>query len=366
MVVLTDLERSDSASHLVAAAELLDDNAVRFMTRHSAGIIYAPLPDERADRLALAPMVSDPTADEPAGTVSMDFDVTASGASVSARAATIRALAHPESAPHEFRRPGHVFPLRARRGGVLAHAGHTEATVDLLGMAGLSGVGATAELVTETGDLLLGEEVGSFADEFDLPTITVTDIVRHRRITEFRIEPGATARMPTAFGTFRATGFRDVIDGAEHLALVAGNVALTDESADGFAVHVHRECPIGDTFGARGCLCSAQLRQSMRAVAAAGAGVIVYLRTGHQVGLLSRIAARHQDLEERDLDDSAQILRGLGIGRVRPLSDAPALYDRLADHGIEIVSVDLARAIPTPRQAWSDNLSGAIDVVAAG
>ncbi len=366
VLVVDDADREDEGD-LVVAAELITDEQVAFLVRHTTGIICAPMSGERVDALHLRQMVDDNTdAHSTAFTVSVDHVATGTGVSAADRAATLRSLADPGTRPEHLRRPGHVFPLRARDGGVLVRAGHTEAAVDLTTMAGLSGVGVIGELVDDDGSMLRGAPLAAFAAEHGLPVLAVADLVRYRRATERLVELVGSAQMPTRFGDFRAHAFRSTLDGTEHLALVMGDVASAGRSPEGALVRVHSECLTGDVLGSLRCDCGGQLEQALAAIADAGAGALVYLR-GHEgrgIGLGHKIRA--YALQELGLDtvdantalglpvDSrsygigAQILGDLGITRLRLITNNPAKYGGLEGHGLTVVGRVALPALPTP------------------
>lgn len=355
IIVTDDADREDEAD-LVVAAELVTDEQMAFLVRHTTGIVCTPLPPARADELRLLPMVADST--DPHGTaftVSVDLAGTGTGVSAAARAATVRALADPGLRPEQLRRPGHIFPLRARPGGVLVRAGHTEAAVDLLTSAGLSGVGVISELVTDGGTMRRGADLGAFAEEHDLPVVAIADLVRYRRATEQLVEQVATAALPTTSGEFRAIAFRNTLDDTEHLALVMGDVATAGRSDAGVLVRVHSECLTGDVLGSLRCDCGAQLQQALTTISAEGCGVVVYLR-GHEgrgIGLAHKIRAYALQEEGLDTVDAntaqglpvdarsygigAQILSALGIRRIRLITNNPAKYHGLSGHALELV-----------------------------
>jgi 3,4-dihydroxy 2-butanone 4-phosphate synthase / GTP cyclohydrolase II len=356
MVVVVDDEDREDEGDLVVAAELVTDEQLAFMVRHTTGIICAPMPAARTQELGLPQMVAENAdAHGTAFTVSVDSADTGTGVSAADRARTARALADPATRPGELRRPGHVFPLRSRDGGVLVRAGHTEAAVDLTAMAGLSGVGVIGELVDEDGSMRRGESLLRFAAEHGLVVLAIADLVRHRRATEQLVELVASSQMPTEFGDFRAMAYRSTVDGAEHLALVMGDVAAAGRSEAGALVRVHSECLTGDILGSLRCDCGGQLEQALRAVAEEGTGAVVYLR-GHEgrgIGLGHKIRA--YALQEQGLDtvdanlaqglpaDSrsygvgAQILGDLGINRLRLITNNPAKYGGLDGYGLTVV-----------------------------
>ena len=356
MIVVTDHPDRENEADLIVAAELVTADQMAFIVRHSTGLVCAPMPASRADELRLPPMVADNTEEhQTAFTVSVDLVGTGSGVAAAARTATVRALTDPALRPDQLRRPGHVFPLRARAGGVLVRAGHTEAAVDLLTTAGLSGVAVISELVDDDGDMLRGTKLRTFAATHDLPTLAIADLVRHRRVTERLVVPVTSSAMPTEFGEFRAVVYRNTLDGTEHLALVHGDVAASGKSRSGTLVRVHSECLTGDIVGSLRCDCGGQLKQALQMIAAEGSGAIVYLR-GHEgrgIGLAHKIRA--YALQETGLDtvdantvqglpvDSrsygvgAQILADIGIHRIRLMTNNPAKYSGLDGYGLELV-----------------------------
>jgi len=385
MVLVTDDADRENEGDLVTAAEFVTPAQMAFLVRHSTGIVCAPMPAARVDELQLPQMVTDNTdAHGTAFTVSVDLAGTGTGVAAAARAATVRALADPALSPSQLRRPGHVFPLRAREGGVLVRAGHTEATVDLLTLAGLSGVGVISEVVADDGSMRCGEDLTAFAAAQDLPVLAIADLVRHRRATERLVEPIATSTMPTEFGDFRAVAYRNTLDGTEHLALVLGDVATAGASAEGALVRVHSECLTGDILGSLRCDCGAQLEQALKAIGAAGCGAVVYLR-GHEgrgIGLGHKIRAyalQDQGLDTVDANTAlglpvdsrsygigAQILSDLGIRRIRLITNNPAKYGGLDGHGVELVGRVALPAAATPHnvrylRTKRDRLAHALD-----
>jgi 3,4-dihydroxy 2-butanone 4-phosphate synthase/GTP cyclohydrolase II len=366
VVVVDDADREDEGD-LVVAGELVTTEQMAFMVRHGTGIVCTPMPAERADALRLPPMVADNTdAHGTAFTVSVDHMSTGTGVSAADRMATARALADPATQPGALRRPGHVFPLRARDGGVLVRAGHTEAAVDLAQLAGLSGVGVITEITADDGTMPSGASVAEFARQHGLPLLAIADLVRYRRATERLVEQVATSAMPTAFGTFRAVAYRSTLDGSEHLALVMGDVAEAGRSEQGALVRVHSECLTGDILGSLRCDCGGQLEQALRAVAAEGCGAVVYLR-GHEgrgIGLGHKIRAyalQDQGLDTVDANTvqglpadnrsygvGSQILGDLGIRRLRLITNNPAKFGGLEGYGLTIVGRVALPVVETP------------------
>jgi 3,4-dihydroxy 2-butanone 4-phosphate synthase/GTP cyclohydrolase II len=367
MILVTDDADREDEGDLVMAAEFVTEGQMAFIVRHTTGIVCTPMPASRADDLRLPPMVADNTdAHGTAFTVSVDLLGTGSGVSAAARTATVRALADPALGPQELRRPGHVFPLRAREGGVLVRAGHTEATVDLLTLAGLSGVGVISEIVADDGSMRRGADLEAFAAEHDLVVLAIADLVRYRRATERLVEPVATSTMPSEFGDFRAVAYRSTLDGTEHLALVLGDVATAGSRPGGALVRVHSECLTGDILGSLRCDCGAQLEQALKAISAEGCGAVIYLR-GHEgrgIGLGHKIRAyalQDQGLDTVDANTAqglpvdsrsygigAQILSDLGIRRIRLITNSPAKYGGLEGYGLELVERVALPTVPTP------------------
>jgi 3,4-dihydroxy 2-butanone 4-phosphate synthase/GTP cyclohydrolase II len=367
MIVMTDDADRENEADLVVAAEFVTAAQMAFLVRHTTGIICAPMPTGRADDLQLRPMVADNTdSHQTAFTVTVDLVGTGTGVSAAARAATANALADPGLRPGQLSRPGHVFPLRARAGGVLVRAGHTEAAVDLLSLAGLSGVGVIGELVADDGSMLAGAGVAAFAAQHDFPVLAIADLVGYRGSTERMVEPVASSTMPTKFGDFRAVAYRNTLDGIEHLALVLGDVAGAASSPRGALVRVHSECLTGDILGSLRCDCGAQLEQAFKAIAAEGCGAIVYLR-GHEgrgIGLAHKIrayalqdqgmdtveanVAQGLPVDSRTYGVGAQILADLGIRRMRLLTNNPAKYGSLVGYGLELVERMGLATVPTP------------------
>ncbi|RYJ03130.1 MAG: bifunctional 3,4-dihydroxy-2-butanone-4-phosphate synthase/GTP cyclohydrolase II, partial [Actinomycetales bacterium] len=334
-----------------------------FLVRYSSGYVCAPAPGELLDRLGI-PLMTPHNREmmRTAYTISIDArDGITTGISAHDRARTVRVLADSATESFELVMPGHVLPLRAKAGGVLERAGHTEAAVDLTRLAGLTPVGVIGEVVNDDGTLMRAPELRAFADEHDLALVSIEDLQVHLRLYESQVERLAETKLPTEFGTFTAHGFRDRIDGAEHVALVHGDISGSD-----VLVRLHSECLTGDVFGSRRCDCGPQLQAAMAQVMSEGAGVIVYLR-GHEgrgIGLLHKLQAyelqdRGRDTvdanlelgfgeDERDYAAGAQMLRDLGVESVRLLTNNPHKSESLEAYGVK-VSEQLPIAItPTP------------------
>lgn len=374
MVLVVDDEDRENEGDLVAAAELATPETLAFMIRHTSGLICVGVEGARADELDLPLMVTD--SDDPRGTaftVSVDLKgVTSTGVSAADRAATIRALVDPATRPGDLSRPGHVFPLRARAGGVLRRAGHTESAVDLCRLAGLFPAGVLSEVTNDDGTMARRPELARFAAEHGLVTVTVADIVRHRRRTEALVRREASGRVPSEHGEFTAITYRSLVDDGEHVALVLGAVHQAGDvgSEDAVPVRVHSECLTGDVFGSRRCDCGEQLDAAMARIGEAGRGVVVYLR-GHEgrgIGLSHKLRAYTlQDagldtvdanlvqglpVDSREYGVGAQILRDLGVRQIRLMTNNPAKYRGLAGHGIRILGREPLVVAPNP-----DNIS---------
>ncbi len=355
IVVVADDEDRENEGDLIMAADAATPETIAFFVRHTSGVICVGLTGERCDELQLDPMIAAALNTENHGTAftcSVDLGIgTTTGISAADRASTINALADASIGAGAFNRPGHVFPLRARPGGVLKRAGHTEAAVDLARLAGRRPAGVLCELVLDDGTMARTPDLAAFAKEHDLAFISIADLIRHRRTHDTLVKRIAEASLPTEWGTFRCLAFRSALDDDEtHLALVFGELG-----ADDVLVRVHSECLTGDVFASRKCDCGPQLHEAMRRIAAEGQGVVVYLR-GHEgrgIGLGHKLRA--YELQERGYDtvdanielgfpvDSreygigAQILSELGVASIRLLTNNPAKLAGLEGWGLEIV-----------------------------
>jgi len=366
VIVVDDPDREDEGD-LVRAAESVTTEQMAFLVRHTTGIICAPMGPDRAQELRLPQMVAaNSDSHGTAFTVTVDHIDTGTGVSAADRALTVRSLAHPATRPEGLRRPGHVFPLVARAGGVLVRAGHTEAAVDLTTMAGLSGVGVIGEIVDADGSMRRGDSLTEFAQQQGLPVLAIADLIRHRRATERLVELVGSSQMPTEFGDFRALAYRNTVDDTEHLALVMGDVAAAGRTEAGALVRVHSECLTGDILGSLRCDCGGQLEQALTAVAAEGCGAVIYLR-GHEgrgIGLGHKVRAyalQDQGLDTVDANTAqglpidsrsygigAQILGDLGASRIRLITNNPAKYGGLNGYGLDIVGRVSLPAVVTP------------------
>lgn len=349
-VVVVDDEDRENEGDLIFAAEHATPELVAFMVRYSSGYICVAMEDEAATRLELPPMVAvNEDARSTAYAVTVDAATGTTGISARSRAETIQRLADPARTAADFTRPGHVVPLRARRGGVLVRDGHTEASVDLARLAGCQPAGALCEIVSEDDptDMARGEELRRFADEHGLKMISIAQLIAYRRRTERIVERVVETSLPTTYGPFTAYGYKSLIDASEHIALVTGDVAGGDE----VLVRVHSECLTGDVFGSLRCDCGPQLHESMRLIQEAGRGVIVYVR-GHEgrgIGLAAKLQAyRLQEegldtvdanveqglpVDAREYSVAGQILADLGVASMNLLSNNPDKVEALSGYG---------------------------------
>jgi 3,4-dihydroxy 2-butanone 4-phosphate synthase/GTP cyclohydrolase II len=353
VVVVDDADRENEGD-LIIAAEKVTASSIAFMVRHTSGVICMPLTGARLDELRIPLMVADNTeSHRTAFTVSVDAkEGTTTGISAADRAATIRALIDPLSRPEDFNRPGHIFPLRYREGGVLKRAGHTEASIDLARLAGLHLAGVLCEIVNDDGSMARLPELDRFATTHGLVLLSIADLVRYRRQREKLVKRVSEARIPTGpYGEFTAYAYQSVLDDTEHLALVKGEVA----GEPNVLVRVHSECLTGDVFGSMRCDCGTQLEVARERIAEEGRGVIVYLR-GHEgrgIGIAHKLRAYQLQEQGRDTVEAnlelgfppdsreygigAQILVDLGITTMRLMTNNPAKYGGLAGYNLEIV-----------------------------
>jgi 3,4-dihydroxy 2-butanone 4-phosphate synthase/GTP cyclohydrolase II len=363
-VVVVDDEDRENEGDIIFAASKATPELMAFTIRHSSGVICVPMPAKMLDRLEI-PLMTPHNKDKlrTAYTISVDArDGVSTGISAADRAHTARVLADSATEPWEITRPGHVFPLRYREGGVLVRRGHTEAAVDLARMAGLTEAGVLVELVNDDGTMKRGPELREFCDEHGLKLISIEEMVHHRRRTESHVQRLAQTTLPTDHGDFTAFGYRITVDDSEHVALVYGDPAdlATDEPV---LTRVHSECLTGDVFGSRRCDCGPQLDEAMDLIVAQGRGVVIYLR-GHEgrgIGLLAKLQAYQLQDGGRDTVDAnldlglpadarhygaaTQILRDLGVRSVRLLTNNPDKTSSLESYGIPVAE----RVALTPR-----------------
>jgi 3,4-dihydroxy 2-butanone 4-phosphate synthase/GTP cyclohydrolase II len=363
MVVVVDDEERENEGDLIFAAEKVTPELISFMVRNCSGIICVPMEADRLDRLNLPLMSVDNTeAMRTAFTISVDaVKGVSTGISAADRAATIKTLLDPDAAPRDLARPGHIFPLRYTEGGVLRRAGHTEAAVDLARLAGLRPAGVLCELVNEDGTMKRMPDLQAFAEEHGLLVVTIADLIKFRRRYEKLVQRITDARIPTAFGEFRAIAYESY-DGREHVALVKGDPG----GKPNVLVRVHSECFTGDVLGSFRCDCGTQLADAMRKIDEEGEGVIVYIR-GHEgrgIGLRHKLEAyalqdRGLDTVEanvelgfapdsRDYGVGAQILVDLGVSTMRLLTNNPTKRAGLEGYGLKIVDRVSLQTKPNP------------------
>lgn len=352
VIVVDDADRENEGDFITAARNATPE-VINFMARHGRGLICAPLIESRCDELGLQLMVTDNTAlHETPFTVSVDligYGCT-TGISVSDRSKTIKALINPEIKPEELGKPGHIFPLKAKSGGVLRRSGHTEATIDLARMAGFEPAGVLVEIMNDDGTMARLPELIELAKKFDLKIISIEDMIAYRLRTESLIEREVKVKMPTKLGDFELYAYKQTTTGQEHLALVKGEWKK-DEPV---LVRVHSSCLTGDIFGSCRCDCGPQLEKAMEMVEKEGKGVIVYMnQEGRGIGLLNKLKAyKLQEegldtveanlelgfkMDERDYGVGAQILRDLSISKIKLLTNNPTKRAGLIGYGLEIV-----------------------------
>jgi 3,4-dihydroxy 2-butanone 4-phosphate synthase/GTP cyclohydrolase II len=362
-VVVVDDEDRENEGDIIFAASKATPELMAFTIRHSSGVICVPMPADMLDRLEI-PLMTPHNKDKlrTAYTISVDArDGVSTGISAADRAHTARVLADSATEPWEITRPGHVFPLRYREGGVLVRRGHTEAAVDLARMAGLTPAGVLVEVVNDDGTMKRGPELREFADEHGLKLISIEQMVHYRRRTESHVDRVAETRLPTKYGDFTAFGYRITVDHSEHIALVYGDP--DDLVGAPVLTRVHSECLTGDVFGSARCDCGPQLEEALQRIAEEGRGVVIYLR-GHEgrgIGLLAKLQAYQLQDGGRDTVDAnldlglpadarhygaaTQILRDLKVDSVRLLTNNPDKTTSLESYGVPVAE----RVALTPR-----------------
>ncbi len=386
MVVVVDDEDRENEGDLVMAAEKVRPEDVNFMRKYGGGLICLPLTAEKCDELHLPPLPGEGPRTMCAFTISIGAkDGTTTGISAHDRATTIRTAVRDDCRPSDLHRPGHVFPLRARDGGVLVRAGHTEASIDLARLAGLKPAGVICEIMSEDGTMARLPELEQYCETHGLKMCTIEDLIAYRRKQERLIEHVTSARLPTMFGDFDLHCYRSEFDNYVHLALCLGGIKPGVEQDLPILVRVHSECLTGDIFHSTRCDCGDQLEKAQAMIAEEGRGVILYMRQeGRGIGLANKLHAyKLQDdgmdtveanealgyaADTRDYGVGAQILQDLGLSRIRLLTNNPRKFTALAGYGIEIVERVPIEMRPTPQnlkylKAKKDKLGHLLDNV---